>query len=322
VLRPSIEWIRERTASVHGEGERVRAVLRLEDEHGRIGSGEAAPLPDFSPDTMAEVARDLGRQPWNRVSLDGDVLDSLEGLDVASPAARFAVETALLDLASQARGVRIVDLLGGPRTERLSLARVARPTDTIDAEGVTAIKLKIGRDAIEREIEGARAIRAVLGPDVAIRLDANRKLSGREAERFAPIVPELVEEPSDFGGLTLPVALDESLVRPDAIEYLSELVELAIVRFVVLKPTTLGLMRALEIARVAERLGAGVIVSHTVEGPIGYLACVHLAFACMNGTLAAGLHPHEGLDRTRLVPFERSSLLAPTGTSLEAEIAP
>jgi O-succinylbenzoate synthase len=313
VLRASIETVRERPVALHGRDERVRLILRLEHD-GHAGFGEASPLAGFSPDTLEDAARDLARTDWREISLEGDVLGALSALSIASPAARFAIETAVLDLVSRARGRRLVDLLGGPRTAALPLARLAlADRSAIDAarSGVAAIKLKLGRAALDRELEGAMALRES-APAVAIRLDANRRLGGRELQRFAAIDPELVEEPSDFEGLTLPVALDETLSREDGEARLRELAS-SVVKYAVLKPTTLGLTRTLALARVAESLGVRVVVSHTVEGAIGFLACVHVAFACMDGSVAAGLHPHEGLDASRLACFDGTRLHPPGG---------
>lgn len=317
MLRASIESVRESPVAIHGREDRVRSILRVERD-GRIGYGEAAPLAGFSPDTVEDAGRELARTDWREISLDGDVITTLGALEIRSPSARFAIETAVLDLVAQERGMRVVDLLGGPRSPSLPLARVAlADRSAIEAarSGVAAIKLKLGRDAIERELAGAAALRKE-APHVAIRLDANRRLTGRELQRFASIDPELCEEPSDFEGLTLPAALDETIALEGEAK-LRRLAAAGVVKYAVLKPTTLGLTRTLTLARLAESLGVRVIVSHTVEGPIGFGACIDLAFVCMDGATAAGLYPHDGLEAGRLECFDgtrlHAALLPPVG---------
>ena len=96
-------------------------LLELEDREGRIGQGEASPLPGFSQDTLAEARADLLAVEWEALpAIDlgdelllqvGRVLDEA-GLN--APSARFAAETALLDLAGQLTGEPIHVLLAGP----------------------------------------------------------------------------------------------------------------------------------------------------------------------------------------------------------------
>ena len=81
-------------------------VLRIHDDAGRIGNGEARALAGFGsgPDALEEFFR------------DPDAIRSLlerPAADDATPAeALFAVETAIADLASQVRGVSLVEHLG------------------------------------------------------------------------------------------------------------------------------------------------------------------------------------------------------------------
>src|SRR4051812_26626164 len=96
-------------------------LLELEDEAGRIGVGEASPLPGTSPETLARVQEVLSGiavrlgPAGDDLSADEHVRRALAPVDEAlerAPSARFALETALLDRLGQARGDSIAACLG------------------------------------------------------------------------------------------------------------------------------------------------------------------------------------------------------------------
>src|SRR5262249_35984760 len=92
------------------------AWLELRDDAGRTGFGEASPLPGFSIDSLDDAVRAMDRFVVDRPRLDEVTGEAIGGAaaDLApTPAARFAVETALFDLAGQARGASIAELLAG-----------------------------------------------------------------------------------------------------------------------------------------------------------------------------------------------------------------
>src|SRR5947208_15721169 len=83
--------------------ERRGLLLRLVDSEGRVAQGEASPLPRYSPDTVEDAAAALARLDWTTLpdaEPGGPALAYLgraaRALAPLGPAARFAVETALL----------------------------------------------------------------------------------------------------------------------------------------------------------------------------------------------------------------------------------
>jgi o-succinylbenzoate synthase len=234
---------------VHGAGnararwrERRGLILGLTDDRGRVGLGECTPLPGYSPrgqdHDLDACAAELGE-----LDRAGCVVSDVAGIAaiagaVRAPAARFAVETALLDLLGQEAGLPVADILAraapvsapvrdttpldGAPLSRMPLSRVpvnALIVDTADiddalaavarayARGVRCFKIKIGRPGgFEHELALLGAVRARHGLKVALRLDANRAWSAGEAAgnlaRLAEIAPEYVEEPlMDAGAL-------------------------------------------------------------------------------------------------------------------------
>ena len=258
-----------------------RGAFLLVERAGLTGAGECAPLPGRSPDALAD---DLAA-----------LMSAREVADISPslPAARFALETALLDLAAQARGVAVADILAPAPVRELPASAIVPLGGSSPA---AAWKVKIGRDEITSELARMRR---------GLRLDVNRAWPRDEAaRRLAALValePAWVEEPMSaadllrLGRQPVPIALDESLL--DQPEESAAALEAGLVQVVVLKPAVLGGHRAcLEWAARARRSGALPVVSHLMDGPVGLAAAIELALAMARpGDPAPGLGAHDGL---------------------------
>jgi len=304
--------------------ERHGLLLRIFDDEGRVGRGEASPLPDYSPDTVEQARAELSKCPWEalpEIDESGPVAvqvrHAVDQVGAAVPSARFAVETALLDLVGQRMGRPISAFLSREGTVRpVPLATVVDVTEPTEAvararaaldRGVRTFKVKIGRpDAFDQELELLRVLRGELGR-VNLRVDANGALPEDDLEdalhALADVGTELVEEPTAAAALArlerspVPIALDESLQGPEGDSVLSGLAQRGLLGAVVLKPTALGgLLRCAEIARHARAAGVAAVVSHTLDGPIALAAAAALAVALPEPRRAAGLDRHPGLD--------------------------
>jgi len=304
--------------------DRASAIITLESDTAR-GEGEAAPLFGLSPDSLSDceaALRALDPSSFPEQLADGEstlaaLARASSALPAALPAARSALETALLALWSRARGVPAWSLLGSeekPAPRRIAALIQEEPEHWIEQalaardRGLTACKLKIGRPgAGQRELARLEAVRRELGSQFTLRLDANRAWSCAEARawlpRFAALAPELVEEPcgslAQLGPSPVALALDESLLElaPERAER-SPLVHEA-VRAVVLKPTLLGGVSAsFAWAARARRHGLAVILSHAFEGPHGLALSAALALSIGAAERAHGLD----LEGARLAP--------------------
>lgn len=302
-VAPSAAVANARTRWTTREG----LLLRLFDDAGHVGQGEASPLPHYSTDTLVDCARELDHVV-RTTSFDADA--------VRSPAARFALETALLDLRGQREGRSVASLLGAAPDAQVAVSVLlpADPTHWSDAandalsRGFRTVKAKVGRD-LDAELAALSALDARL----SLRLDANGSLDLGALDRLAALHPELVEEP--VSGLALaaiesspvPLAVDESL-QTHGLDPFLPAIRRGVIKAVVLKPATLGLSASLALARRAHAEGASVIVTHTFDGPVGHAAACALALALAPMTLPCGLAAHPMLDTWR-VPVSSGPML-------------
>ncbi|MCE9671312.1 o-succinylbenzoate synthase [Myxococcus stipitatus] len=208
-------------------------LVRLEDEEGRVGLGEAMPLPEFGTESLSLCGEVLGA--WLR-SLEGETLgdsvraveDTLspfastvargEGVRIRArhpappapvPAAEHALELALLDLLARRQGVPLCWLLAEEARPEVvvnallgaegpeALAQEARAAV---AEGFGTLKLKVASRSLEDDERRVKVVREAVGPDVKLRLDANGAWSEAEAklalDKLGWYGLELVEQPT------------------------------------------------------------------------------------------------------------------------------
>jgi L-alanine-DL-glutamate epimerase-like enolase superfamily enzyme len=261
-------------------------------------------------------------------------------LDV-TPGARFALECALVDLLSRRAGVSAASWLADGRSLQPVPVSVLLPDDVRDAaaaataavaRGHSVLKLKIAlaRRTAEEEDALLAAVRAAAdaarpdgGRRARLRLDANGALDTQRAPaRLATLAQygiELVEEPVAgtallaLPALALPWAADESLADPALVAALLALPPQRRPAALALKPAQLGMVRCLALAQVAAKLGLGVIVTHSMDGDLGYAAACALAAALPRPPWPCGLAPHPGL---RAAALSQPYLPAPTAHGL------
>jgi L-alanine-DL-glutamate epimerase-like enolase superfamily enzyme len=204
-------------------------------------------------------------------------------------------------------------------------------------EGFDCLKLKVGNNPVEVDVERVRAVRDAVGEDVTIRADANAAWNRPEAdaafEAFEPLDVAYVEQPlpaDDLDGLAelaggpVGVAVDESLVD----HHVADVLERGAADVLVVKPMVLGGPGdAHTIAMRARDAGVEPVVTTTVDGVVARTAAVHVAAAipavdpCGLAT-AAMLADDLGPDPT-LVADGRISVPQDAGLGLDpAEVGP
>lgn len=307
-IRPYRLPLRQPWHSAHGELIERGGWLVSVESNGTRGHGDCAPLPAAgteTPETAAGALLALRQQMIGR-TLDA-ALSGLEQSAREAPAARFALESGLLDLASRQASLPLRRLLDAKASDRVpvnimlgAVASLSTPEiERACGEGFAVLKLKVGVGDPAAEIERLSVLAESLPPGVSVRLDANGAWSLAEATGFIEALNglpiESIEEPlrhplaADLARLQtlapFPLALDESLHRmgthidPAAVP----------VRRLVLKPAVVGgLRRTLALARRAQAAGIEVVITSLVESAAGLWSAAQLA-AAIGGSIPNGL---------------------------------
>ncbi|MBS2027938.1 MAG: o-succinylbenzoate synthase [Deltaproteobacteria bacterium] len=286
-------------------------VIRIRDDQGRVGHGEATPLVSQGTESLesceaALVA--LGRRLLGlELSGASQLAELLPGED--TPAARCGLELALLDLLALEQRAPVASLLTTDALSRVAVnallvedhaEALAREAALRVAEGFSTLKLKVGARPLDEDLARVRAVANAAGARALLRLDANGAwplpLARRALEAMSEIAElELCEQPvaslEDLGQLTsispVPVAADELLARPEIAE---TLIHRRAAHAVVLKPMVLGgLLPAQRLAVRAARAGLEVIVTTTLDGVLARAGAWHLASALPGPLPACGL---------------------------------
>jgi o-succinylbenzoate synthase len=297
--------------TAHGVfSERSSAILQLMDADGVVGYGEAAPWPGFGTESVEEALAALTGAEPQLIGADldpGQWPDALEKYFSRTPAARAAVEGALWDLAARRAGRPLAEYLStrlgplcGPLLDRVPVGAllVQEATDTLRAEagraraaGHRAAKLKVGGRTLAEDLVRVQAARDGLGPDVALRCDANGSWSEHEArEALAALAQfdlDYVEQPLPADAIDalarlrrdaqVRIAADESVATLDGA---NRLLAAGAADVMVLKPASLGgPVRALEVAARARQAGCAVVFTHAFESAVGARHALHCAAA-------------------------------------------
>jgi o-succinylbenzoate synthase len=297
-------WAIEPRGAARDLSEREALVLGVRSDAGTTGLGEAAPLPGMSIDALDDAERAFdalaARVPF---AIDfpahaTGIADRITG----APAARFAIETALLVALAQRARTSVASLWRPVPQGELRCAVVVDDEAEASAANARHLKIKLGGAAFGDDLARVQRI-ARAAPTALLRLDVNRRWP--LAETVARLVAlcdairniEYVEEPCAGAhellahGLPCRLALDESLVELAPADLARALASDRLAALA-LKPTLLGgFARCLELAAAAHRHGVAPVVSHALEGPIGTAACVELARA-IGADVAVGLAPH------------------------------
>lgn len=191
-------------------------IVEVETEDGLVGYGEAPGNPAVevirtAVEAMGELVK--GHDAGSIGSISRMLRDrGWHHYPYVGNQAGAAIEMALWDIAGQAKGVPIHELLGGALRDAVRYywylpAENRDPAQAADqaqegvARGFDTVYLKIGFD-VDNDVAILRAVRDRVGPDVAIRADANEAWTIWEARRALAALEELelefLEQPLDM----------------------------------------------------------------------------------------------------------------------------
>jgi o-succinylbenzoate synthase len=294
---------------------REMVLLRVRDEEGRTGLGEAVPLSLRGGGALEQVVKELEgfAEMSHFLPLSGGKYDISGGGRYSAPA-RCAISTALFDLrggseAGEARAVPCnATLVAGEP------AAVAEDALRWAAEGYGTFKLKLGAGS---DVEQVAAVREALGAEAEIRIDANASWDLETAKQvlgeLEPLRVQLAEQPvatmeeaAELARATsIPLAGDESVESPEDAARAAATGSFALTGVKLAKVGGPGPARG-----VAAELPA--YVSSALDGPVGIAMGARLAAELQDAPWPASGGRAHGLATQRL--------FASTIASVECEL--
>jgi muconate cycloisomerase len=283
-------------------------LVRVLTDEGIDGAGEATVAARWSGETawgaQALVDRVFAKHLVGCDPTDIAAIDAL--LDAAAAHnwfAKSAIEMACWDIRGKAEGKPVYELLGGavrPLSVRSRYSmgayepdHAARRAKELVAGGFTTIKVKVGRDAAA-DVDRVRAVRAAIGSEIALTIDANCgwdvETAIREIHAMSDCRLALVEQPTpdgDYAALArvrretgVPVMADDicfnfvhaqELVRNECCDVIS-----------VYPGKQGGIRKARQIVDFAAEHGVACSIGSNLELDVATAAMAHLVVASPN----------------------------------------
>ncbi|KHE67955.1 mandelate racemase/muconate lactonizing enzyme family protein [Halobacillus sp. BBL2006] len=285
--------------------------VKVTCDNGITGWGEAPPTHVITGESLVSIEHTLnhiiapvitGESVFNREAL----FEKLHNSCVGNTSAKAAMDIALYDCFAQHCQLPLYQLLGGYRNQMETdyTVSVNEPDEMADdaeryiQNGFNILKVKVGKDTIEKDIERILTIKKRIGNGAQIRLDANQGWTAKEAiyairrmENLGlPI--ELVEQPvkaHDIEGLKqvtdqtyTPIMADESVFSPEDARRVVATRSADLINIKLMKAG--GIHRALQINHLAESFGVECMVGSMIETKLGITAAAHLAASQKNIT--------------------------------------
>jgi len=213
--------------------------VRIETDDGPVGEshtyfGRVASSPGLLAAIVSEqlgpavigmdpfLVRDVRRRLWELTDYQGSTGLTLFGIS--------AIDVALWDLMGKALDVPVWKLLGGARSSIPAYAMVGWLELDVDGltrvcikamqQGFAGVKMKVGGATLSEDVTRIEAVRAAIGPDAVLMVDANQAFDFAEALRRGLVYQDLgcrwFEEPVRADDITAHARLAERLHIPIA----------------------------------------------------------------------------------------------------------
>jgi L-alanine-DL-glutamate epimerase-like enolase superfamily enzyme len=215
---------------------------------------------------------------------------------------KSAFDMALYDIAAQHANMPLYQFLGGKNDKKLitdytvsigPVAKMASDALKIKTRGFQVIKVKLGGSPAE-DIERIHAIRAAVGFEIPIRIDANQGWKTHEVidilNALAPYNIQHCEEPisralfMDLPQLRtqspIPIMADESCCDHMDAQRLIDLKACDLLNLKLGKSS--GIYKAQKIIQIAEKNQINIQIGGFLESRLGFTAAAHLALTSKN----------------------------------------
>ena len=282
--------------------------VKITTDEGICGYGEAAPFAMVTGETINGVIETIkylkssliGKDPTNIA----EIHRTMDSKIFRNPSAKAAIDIACYDIMGKSRGMAVHKMLGA--TEDSLQTDITLGIDTVEeslrealqrkAEGFRILKIKLGCDP-DKDVRLIREIRAAVGNEIELRVDANQSYDIETAMRvFTEIKKQGVVEAEqplpyyDIHGMAelnkispIDIMADESIHTAQDAEIACQHDACKIINIKLMKCG--GIYPALKICEVAEKYGKPCIIGCMYESKlaISASAAVFLAKECIVG---------------------------------------
>lgn len=278
-----------------GISKRQGFIIEIADELKNKGYGEVSPLPGSSEESFESIIPIIKELEERMIGseLNSDVFQFVANV----PSIGFGISQALHSLFLLRDGLNpdwkfnstisvngIIGLL--PKSEAL------KKVEKLIESGFKTIKIKVGRENIEEDIDIVKSIVINFSSDIKYRLDVNGKWDIDKTmfavKHFENINLEYLEQPvNQFDELIklssicqTPIAADESIKSSNDVKAM--LTE-SNIQYFVLKPSLIGnISETIDMINLIEKEKRKVIISSAFESSIGRSALVFLSSLVKN----------------------------------------
>ena len=331
-------------------------LIEIETDSGITGIGESVASPTLEP--VHAIIRDaiphfVGKSAYDGFRLIADYYRFAFNARGTGSAPRYfaqamtGIDLALWDAIGKAAGQPLHRLLGGAVRDEVRYfgfvqgdkpEEVAAHAKQLVAEGFRVLYVKVGRgEALDLEV--ARQVRAAIGSDIRMRLDANEAWDEWEArrmfEKLKPFDPEFIEQPTPGAGgaerlarlravTDIPIAADQSAFSPEEVYDIcrSRAADVIVLGL----HETCGVVRYKKAAAIAEAAGIRICLHGVFESGITTCASNQVAATIPNmddgNQIMPQLLEEDIVARPSLMPVESAlpiSMLPGLGFELDRD---
>ena len=280
-------------------------IVKMHTDYEVFGIGEASPSQRVTHETPQTIMKTLDKIAPHLIGMHPlrieQIMGTMDQTVAKNPSAKAAIDIALHGIMGKTARRPLFELLGGYRQEVLTditlgikeSEEMAKDAVKAVRKGFRALKVKVGVNP-EEDFERIREIRKAVGPNVAIRIDANQGWTVHQAievlKKLERLNVEFVEQPvkaDDIEGLaevkkssSIPVMADESVHSPEDALYLIRKEAADLINIKLMKSG--GILKARKIAAVAEAANVPCMIGCMGESTIGITAGAHFAAAVKN----------------------------------------
>jgi L-Ala-D/L-Glu epimerase len=278
-------------------------LVKIKTDEGITGFGECSPYMPIngeSADTCMIVGQSFAKALKGKNPLQIEVcIQLMDKMMYGNSSIKSAFDMAIYDIASQHAGMPLYQFIGGKNNKiivtdyTVSISdprKMAADALKIKNEGYPAIKVKLGSDG-KKDVERIRAIRAAVGSEIPLRIDANQGWAVEEAIETLQALAEFdiqhCEEPiSRYKFMQLPKVKEHSPIPIMADESCGDehdaerLIALHACDYMNIKlGKSGGLFKALKMVKLAEAANIHLQVGAFLESRLAMTAFAHFALS-------------------------------------------